>query len=136
MARAAVTPDGGLRMGTPQGRWVLLATVLASCQGLGLTRMSMPFILGTMVTPNRDHAKPIGFGMHLINGWLFATLYAAAPGREYYEVLYADANGVALRAAASSGVRTFTLQGAGNASGVTRGQGIRPNQTFVSGFSQ
>jgi MFS family permease len=30
MARAAVTPDGGLRMGTPQGRWVLLATVLGS----------------------------------------------------------------------------------------------------------
>ena len=23
-------PDGGLRMGTPQGRWVLLATVLGS----------------------------------------------------------------------------------------------------------
>ncbi|WNV77147.1 MFS transporter [Geodermatophilus sp. DSM 44513] len=30
MARSAVGPDGGLRMGTPQGRWVLLATVLGS----------------------------------------------------------------------------------------------------------
>ncbi|SNS42191.1 drug resistance transporter, EmrB/QacA subfamily [Geodermatophilus pulveris] len=30
MARSTVTPDGGLRMGTPQGRWVLLATVLGS----------------------------------------------------------------------------------------------------------
>ncbi|TFV56247.1 DHA2 family efflux MFS transporter permease subunit [Geodermatophilus sp. DF01-2] len=30
MARAALVPDGGLRMGTPQGRWVLLATVLGS----------------------------------------------------------------------------------------------------------
>ncbi|SET09086.1 MFS transporter [Geodermatophilus poikilotrophus] len=30
MARGPVLPDGGLRMGTPQGRWVLLATVLGS----------------------------------------------------------------------------------------------------------
>ncbi|HST99350.1 MAG TPA: MFS transporter [Geodermatophilus sp.] len=30
MGRAAVAPDGGLRMGTPQGRWVLLTTVLGS----------------------------------------------------------------------------------------------------------
>jgi EmrB/QacA subfamily drug resistance transporter len=30
MGRAAVPPDGGLRMGTPQARWVLLTTVLGS----------------------------------------------------------------------------------------------------------
>ncbi len=30
MAWGPVLPDGGLRMGTPQGRWVLLATVLGS----------------------------------------------------------------------------------------------------------
>jgi EmrB/QacA subfamily drug resistance transporter len=30
MGRAAVPPDGGLRMGTPQARWVLLTTVLVS----------------------------------------------------------------------------------------------------------
>jgi hypothetical protein len=35
---------------------ILVTTVLASCQGLGLTRMSMPFILGTIVTPDRDRA--------------------------------------------------------------------------------
>jgi uncharacterized membrane protein YagU involved in acid resistance len=40
--------------------------------------MSLPFMLGTMVTPDRDRAKLIGFGMHLVNGWLFAGLYAAA----------------------------------------------------------
>ena len=34
----------------------ILAAILASCQGLGLTRMSMPFILGTMITPDRDRA--------------------------------------------------------------------------------
>jgi hypothetical protein len=47
-------------------------------QALGLTRMNIPFMLGTMVTADRDRAKVVGFGMHLINGWLFATIYAAA----------------------------------------------------------
>jgi uncharacterized membrane protein YagU involved in acid resistance len=31
-----------------------------------------------MATADRDRAKVVGFGMHLINGWLFATIYAAA----------------------------------------------------------
>ena len=57
---------------------VVLSSILAATQGLGLTRINLPFILGTMVTPNRDRAKPIGFGLHLINGWLFAGIYAAA----------------------------------------------------------
>jgi hypothetical protein len=52
--------------------------VLAGCQAKGLTRINLPFLLGTMVTPDRDRAKVIGFGMHLINGWLFAAVYAAA----------------------------------------------------------
>jgi uncharacterized membrane protein YagU involved in acid resistance len=57
---------------------VVLTSVLAGCQAAGLTRINLPFMLGTMVTPNRDRAKVIGFGMHLINGWLFAAVYAAA----------------------------------------------------------
>ena len=57
---------------------VVLSSILSATQGLGLTRINLPFILGTMVTPNRDRAKPIGFGLHLINGWLFAGIYAAA----------------------------------------------------------
>jgi uncharacterized membrane protein YagU involved in acid resistance len=57
---------------------VVLTTVLAGSQALGLTRMNIPFMLGTMATADRDHAKVVGFGMHLLNGWLFAALYAAA----------------------------------------------------------
>src|SRR3712207_9564794 len=34
VVRGPVVPDGGLRMGTPQGRWVLLATVLGSSLAL------------------------------------------------------------------------------------------------------
>jgi uncharacterized membrane protein YagU involved in acid resistance len=56
----------------------VLTTALAGSQALGLTRMNLPFMLGTMVTADRDRAKVIGFGMHLINGWLFAAVYAAA----------------------------------------------------------
>ena len=57
---------------------VVLTSLMAGSQRLGLTRMNIPFMLGTMVTPNRDRAKLVGFAMHMMNGWLFAGLYAAA----------------------------------------------------------
>ncbi len=57
---------------------VVLTSLMAASQGLGLTRMNLPYMLGTMFTPNRDRAKLIGFGVHCLNGWLFASLYAAA----------------------------------------------------------
>src|SRR5688500_16322459 len=57
---------------------VILTGLMAGSQGLGLTRMNIPFMLGTMFTPNRDRAKLAGFGVHLVNGWLFAFVYAAA----------------------------------------------------------
>jgi len=57
---------------------LILTTLMAGSQALGLTRMSLPYLLGTMVTSNRDRAKLMGFGMHFANGWLFASLYAAA----------------------------------------------------------
>jgi len=59
------------------GATVVLTTLLAVAQGLRLTRMSVPFILGTMVTANRDRARFFGIGMHLVNGWLFGLLYVA-----------------------------------------------------------
>jgi uncharacterized membrane protein YagU involved in acid resistance len=57
---------------------VVLTSLMSASQGLGLTRMNLPYMLGTMVTVNRDRAKLIGFVMHLLNGWLFAAVYAAA----------------------------------------------------------
>ena len=57
---------------------VVLTGVLAGSQGVGLTRMNIPYMLGTMVTADRDRAKLVGFGVHLVNGWLFALAYAAA----------------------------------------------------------
>jgi len=62
--------------------WSLLATVLltlivAGAQGLGWTRVSMPFLLGTMFTADRDRARVIGIGVHLVNGWIFGLVYEA-----------------------------------------------------------
>ena len=56
---------------------VLLTTLLAGGRGLGLTRMDIPFMLGTMFTPDRTRAKWVGFLVHLLNGWIFAFLYIA-----------------------------------------------------------
>ncbi len=57
---------------------VVLTTLLAGSQGMGMTRMNVPYLLGTMVTPNRDRAKLIGVFLHFINGWLFSLIYVAA----------------------------------------------------------
>jgi hypothetical protein len=57
---------------------VVLTTVMAASQGLGLTRMSLPYMLGAMFAANRDRAKALGFLIHLGNGWGFSLIYVAA----------------------------------------------------------
>ena len=56
---------------------IALTTVTSVSQGIGLTRISIPFLLGTILTPNRDRALVVGVVFHIVNGWLFALLYAA-----------------------------------------------------------
>jgi hypothetical protein len=55
---------------------IVLTTLMAACHGMGLTRMSIPFLLGTILTPNRDRALVVGIAFHMLNGWAFAFLYA------------------------------------------------------------
>ena len=65
------------------GSWLLwgfaatlvLTTISAVAQGLGLTRMNLPYMLGAIFTPNRDKAKFYGFGIHVAAGWLFSLIY-------------------------------------------------------------
>jgi hypothetical protein len=57
---------------------IVLTVILQGGQSLGLSRMSLPFMLGTMFTPSRDRAAMVGFLVHLVAGWLFATIYALA----------------------------------------------------------
>src|SRR5262249_23933732 len=52
-----------------------LTSVMAASTGLGLTRMNIPFMLGTMFSGDRSRARRIGFAVNLINGWIFALLY-------------------------------------------------------------
>ena len=57
---------------------IVLTTISAGAQGLGLTRMNLPFMLGTIFTPDRDKATLYGFGVHMAIGWLFSLVYVAA----------------------------------------------------------
>jgi hypothetical protein len=57
---------------------IVLTTLLAGSRAMGWTRMDVPFLLGTAVTPDRDRAKWVGAVIHLLNGWCFALVYAAA----------------------------------------------------------
>ena len=56
---------------------VVLTTMLAGSQGLRLTRMNIPYLLGTIVSSHRDRARIAGTVLHLINAWLFALVYVA-----------------------------------------------------------
>jgi uncharacterized membrane protein YagU involved in acid resistance len=60
------------------GATVLLTTLMSGSQGLGLTRMNLPYMLGTMFTPDRDRAKAIGAAIHVVNGWVFSLVYVGA----------------------------------------------------------
>lgn len=55
---------------------IVLTTLTIAGQSVGLTRIDLPFILGTMFTSNRDLAKVVGVAMHIVNGWVFAVVYA------------------------------------------------------------
>ena len=52
-----------------------MTTILQGSQGLGLSRLSLPFLVGTLFTANRNRAVVIGFIAYTIGGWLFAMLY-------------------------------------------------------------
>lgn len=68
------------------GSWLLwgfiatlvLTTLMAASQGMHMTRMNIPYMLGTMFTPDRERAKLIGFVVHLFNGLWLSLLYVAA----------------------------------------------------------
>jgi len=56
----------------------VLTTLMAGSEGLGVTRMNIPHMLGTMFTPNRDRARVYGVVLHFLNGWAFSIVYVAA----------------------------------------------------------
>lgn len=54
---------------------VAMTTILGASQGLGLSRLSLPFLVGTVFTRRRARATVLGFVLYVIGGWLFAMLY-------------------------------------------------------------
>jgi hypothetical protein len=54
---------------------LVMTIIMQGAQGLGLSRLSLPFLAGTFFTGNRRHAVVIGFAVYVIGGWLFAFLY-------------------------------------------------------------
>jgi hypothetical protein len=56
---------------------IVLTTMLRAASELGLTRMDIPFLLGTAVTADRVRAKAIGYALHFVFGLLFALAYYA-----------------------------------------------------------
>jgi uncharacterized membrane protein YagU involved in acid resistance len=53
-----------------------LTTIMSAGQGLGFSRMSIPYMLGTVFTPDHRLAIALGFALHFISGWVFALFYA------------------------------------------------------------
>jgi hypothetical protein len=56
---------------------LVLTTLLRGGSELGLTRMDLPFLLGTAFSANRTHAKAVGFALHFVAGQAFAAIYYA-----------------------------------------------------------
>jgi hypothetical protein len=55
---------------------LVLTLVMSAAQGLGLSRISMPFLIGSIFTPDRNRAIVIGSAVHFVNGWLISLVYA------------------------------------------------------------
>jgi hypothetical protein len=55
---------------------VALTALMVGAQLAGLTRMDIPMMLGTMFVEDSDRARVVGFLVHLLNGQIFALLYA------------------------------------------------------------
>jgi hypothetical protein len=56
---------------------LVLTTALRTANELGLTRIDLPFLLGTALTGVRARAKALGYLLHLVAGELFALIYFA-----------------------------------------------------------
>jgi hypothetical protein len=56
---------------------LVLTTTLRAASELRLTRIDIPFLLGTAVTVDRIRAKAIGYALHFAAGLVFALVYFA-----------------------------------------------------------
>lgn len=60
------------------GATIALTGIMAVAQMAGWSRMDMPMMLGTVFVEDPDRARVIGFVAHVMNGYVFALVYAGA----------------------------------------------------------
>lgn len=56
---------------------LMLTATLAAFSHLRLTRMDIPFLLGTAFTQDRSRARVVGYALHFVAGLVFALVYYA-----------------------------------------------------------
>ena len=56
---------------------LVLTTGLVAASALRLTRIDLPFLLGTMLAADRTRAKAVGYLLHFLFGQAFALIYYA-----------------------------------------------------------
>ena len=56
---------------------LVLTTILRAASELRLTRIDLPFLLGSAFTANRTRAKALGYALHFLAGLGFALIYYA-----------------------------------------------------------
>ncbi len=56
---------------------IVLTTALRAGNELSLSRMDLPFLLGTAFTSDRTRAKALGYALHFLAGIVFALIYYA-----------------------------------------------------------
>jgi hypothetical protein len=57
---------------------VVLTTALRAASEFRLTRMDIPFLLGTAFSDDRRRAKAVGYALHFLAGLVFALMYWVA----------------------------------------------------------
>jgi hypothetical protein len=57
---------------------VVLTTAMRAASELRLTRMDIPFLLGTAFSDDRRRAKVVGYTLHFLAGLAFALMYWVA----------------------------------------------------------
>jgi len=54
---------------------LVLTTALRAATELSLTRIDLPFLLGTAFTADRVRARALGYALHFLAGFAFASIY-------------------------------------------------------------
>lgn len=109
----------------------VMTTILHGSQGLGLSRLSLSFLVGTFFTGRRSHANVLGFVVYALGGWAFAIVYAAfflsiGRGNWWIGLLFGVAHGVVLLVALLPIIPYIHPRMANEYDGPTRTQRLEP----------